>query len=328
MNADNDMLPESPAHPVGMTAFPRPYREASDFERMKDVLIAGRQARNGSYYIHIGDLCWWVYYPSFHENPREYIYLWDDPDSSGQLAGWILLSPKWRTFDVFVSPKFHQSEQAVAMFAWSIQRITQIVIESNGSSIRTMWVHENDRWVISRLQAYGFEREACEMFYMERSLEEPISAAALPPGFQARHVAGEQDARQRAASSHAAFDADVPFEQYLQRYLSFMRSPAYATEQDMVVQAPDGRFAAFCYCWLDATNRVGLFEPVGAHPDFQRRGLGKAVLTEGMRQMRAHGMRTAAVCVESDNHAAQRLYQSVGFQVIHTLDTYQKRIGS
>jgi ribosomal protein S18 acetylase RimI-like enzyme len=30
-----------------------------------------------------------------------------------------------------------------------------------------------------------------------------------------------------------------------------------------------------------------MFEPVGTHPDFQGQGLGKAVMTEGLRRMQA-----------------------------------------
>ena len=37
-------------------------------------------------------------------------------------------------------------------------------------------------------------------------------------------------------------------------------------------------FAAACTIWFDQVNGVGLFEPVATHPDFQGRGLGKAVM--------------------------------------------------
>jgi ribosomal protein S18 acetylase RimI-like enzyme len=86
--------------------------------------------------------------------------------------------------------------------------------------------------------------------------------------------------------------------------------------------------AAFCIAWLDFTNRVGLFEPVGTHPDYRRMGLGKAVLAEGMRRMMAYGMQSVIVCAEGDNPAAQRLYQSAGFEVEQRLLKYAKRLDS
>jgi ribosomal protein S18 acetylase RimI-like enzyme len=61
-------------------------------------------------------------------------------------------------------------------------------------------------------------------------------------------------------------------------------------------------------------NKVGLFEPVGTHPDFQRKGLGKALLTEALRRMKAEGMETAIVSTYVDSPAANRIYESVGFK--------------
>ncbi len=90
--------------------------------------------------------------------------------------------------------------------------------------------------------------------------------------------------------------------------------------------APDGRIAAFCIAWLDPLNRVGLFEPVGTHLDFQRKGLGRAVVFEGLRQLRAAGMQTAIVGAESDNPPAYHLYVSVGFRSIYKIRALVKRL--
>ena len=60
-----------------------------------------------------------------------------------------------------------------------------------------------------------------------------------------------------------------------------MRSPVYCHNLDIVAIAPDGQIGAFCIVWMDPVNKVGLFEPVGTHPDYQRKGLGKAVMVEG-----------------------------------------------
>jgi ribosomal protein S18 acetylase RimI-like enzyme len=106
-----------------------------------------------------------------------------------------------------------------------------------------------------------------------------------------------------------------------------MRSPAYVPDHDLVAFDPGGRVAAFCVIWADPDNRVGLFEPVGAHPDFQRRGLGKAVMAEGLRRMRKEGLLSAIVGAEYDNPAALGLYRSLGFRIVNRICTYKKSIG-
>ena len=85
---------------------------------------------------------------------------------------------------------------------------------------------------------------------------------------------------------------------------------------DAVVEAPDGTFAAFTMCWLDRAAQLGYFEPVGTHPDHQRRGLGKAVNTHGLRLLQAAGARDAMVYSDSATAASNALYQSVGFREI------------
>jgi mycothiol synthase len=61
-------------------------------------------------------------------------------------------------------------------------------------------------------------------------------------------------------------------------------------------------------------NAVGQFEPVGTHSDFQRQRLGKAVMSEGLRRMKAAGIRRAIVGFDPNNVAALALYTSMGFQ--------------
>jgi len=72
-------------------------------------------------------------------------------------------------------------------------------------------------------------------------------------------------------------------------------------------------------------TKIGHFEPVGTHPDFQRKGLGKSLLFEGLRRLKSEGMDAADVCTNHDNDAAIRLYESVGFQIDKRLLTYKKK---
>ena len=88
----------------------------------------------------------------------------------------------------------------------------------------------------------------------------------------------------------------------------------------------DGPIGAFCIVWIDQVNKVGLFEPVGTHPDFQRKGLGRAVMLEGLRRLQQGGMKQAIVSTYEDNQAAIRLYESTGFRLVTQLGTYEKDV--
>jgi mycothiol synthase len=62
-----------------------------------------------------------------------------------------------------------------------------------------------------------------------------------------------------------------------------------------VAVAPDGAIAAFCTVWFDDVTRSAYLEPVATVPAHRRRGLGRAVATEGLRQARRLGADLALV---------------------------------
>ncbi len=76
--------------------------------------------------------------------------------------------------------------------------------------------------------------------------------------------------------------------------------------------APTGEMAAFCTAWYDDVTRTAYFEPVGTAPEHQRRGLGRAVLAEGLRRLERMGCLVAFVGGYSVQ--ANALYASAGFE--------------
>ena len=93
--------------------------------------------------------------------------------------------------------------------------------------------------------------------------------------------------------------------------------------------APDGRCAAFTNTWIDTVNRSLLFEPVGAHSDFRRMGIAKALMAYALRRMQAEAAITCAyVCHEppTKNPASTALYASVGFKRLYDFYDYAKPV--
>ena len=302
---------------------PRRYRHMQDLARMRALLMAGRRAANGSYYVHIGDLNWWLFYDEQPASVLQHVYLWESQD---ELSGWALLSHRWRTFDVFVHPALRGSQQAKDMYAWAQDQLAGEIRRLGGRDIRTMWVEEHDHAVTHMLLDQGFEPGPSGMLVMVRSLKGKLPSTPIPQGFGVRSVAGEQEAAARAAASYAAFELSWEIQRYVQRYQNFMRTPVYTPELDLVTVTPEGKHASFCLCWPDPVNKIGLFEPVGTHPQYQRQGLGRAVMYEGLRRLRARGMTRAMVCAETDNLPAHSLYESAGFKKTGHLITFSKAI--
>jgi GNAT superfamily N-acetyltransferase len=96
------------------------------------------------------------------------------------------------------------------------------------------------------------------------------------------------------------------------KHRAVMRSPTYRPDLDLVAVAPEGSLAAFTLVWYDPLARLGLFEPMGCHPDHQRRGLATALLYEGLRRLASRGAQVAYVNAWGTDPAAS-LYQAAGF---------------
>jgi mycothiol synthase len=304
----------------------RAYAGAGDLEKMRNLLIAGRRAKNGTYYVHTGDLNWWLFYPPIDQNLWQYITVWDDPDNRERLLGWALLSPEWNTFDIPVQPELRGSLIAESMYHQAEEQITRLTRTQKNGKIRMMWVSQNDGILIDHLLGGGFERAAVADVYMTRTLKDPIPEPSVPEGIIVRPIVGTWEVEARAAAQYGAFDSKIPFERYVQRFLEFMQSPIYNHELDIVAASIDGRIGSFCIAWTDPVNHVGLFEPVGTHPAFRGRGMGKAAMLEGLRQLQVRGMQTAIVSTIENNLPAIKLYESVGFTTVDKHLTFEKLI--
>jgi ribosomal protein S18 acetylase RimI-like enzyme len=304
---------------------PRPYHDEHDLAAMHHLLQQGRKAHNGSYYIHQGDLNWWLYYPPLEGDFWDQISLWDDPAQPGRLLGWALLSTAWVGFDVYVQPELRGSPQAQGMYIWAEEKAMRIARASEKPAIKVLWVLHDDDILDSHFRQRGYRRGK-GYIHLSRTLEDKLLAPQVANGFVVRSCKGEVEVIARANAQYGAFQSSAPFERYQERFTRFMRSPVYDSELDIVAVAADERIGAFTIVWTDPLNQVGHFEPVGTHPAFQRQGLGRAIMLEGLHRLQERGMRSAIVSTEEDNLAAIKLYESVGFQIINRLGTYEKDV--
>lgn len=293
------------------------YEGQRDLNAMLDLLAKGSKAGNGTYYVHRGDLQWWLFYnDDAAQKWQSNIRLWLEDE---HLIGWSLLSPfDEHAFDVYADPSLRGTAREHEMLAWAVDQMSAYEF------IQTVWVAEDDEARIDWLTQKGFSSKEDHLILFKRNLSGTLTGLPLPEGFHARASCGPEDARLRAKASHASFGSTMPFDKYQARMLRFMQSPVYVKEHDILITAPDRHVSAFCCIWTDNLNKMGYFEPVGVHPDFHRRGLGKSLLFEGLRRLQFEGMTEASVCSNSDNPAAIHLYESVGFQRVKRLLTFRK----
>jgi ribosomal protein S18 acetylase RimI-like enzyme len=157
-----------------------------------------------------------------------------------------------------------------------------------------------------------------------RFFSDPIPDSVPKSGYTVRALGDESELPARSWLSWKVFHPDEPDEKYQgwEWYKNVQSSPLYRRNLDIVAVAPGGELAAFCTVWVDDVTGTAVFEPVGTHPDHQKRGLGKAVMREGLRRAQKLGATLATVSSYSDG--AHALYASMGFTEFDLLEPWIK----
>ncbi len=244
------------------------------------------------------------------ESTREATRLWQEGD---RLAGFAFID-EYNNLQFEFDPSFEADPLLEEMISWGVylmQRRNQQT-DRNETLDHCLGAEHSRR--IAALERLGFARQELRTLRYERSLEEPVAPMDLPPGFRLRCVEGEHEAERLAALHRAAFGSE---HMTVEGRLAIMRAPYYQPDLDLVIVAPGDDLAAFVICGFEEDREgAGYTDPIGTHPRFQRRGLGKAVVTAGLRALKSRGAKTVRLGTSSENQAMQRLAESLGFALI------------
>ena len=96
-----------------MNLHARPYRDATDFAAMRQLVMTGTQANISASYMHPGLLDYHTHYPDMRYPPAEQanrrnLRLWENMEEEPPtLAAWAIFSRLEGSFDLFVQPALH-----------------------------------------------------------------------------------------------------------------------------------------------------------------------------------------------------------------------------
>jgi ribosomal protein S18 acetylase RimI-like enzyme len=236
------------------------------------------------------------------------VVLWESEE--GEVAA-VLNSEGRGHAHLQVHPGFRSPRLEEEMIRVAEERLA--VGTAQGRRKLQVWTGELDELRQGILAGRGYDRGSEPEYQRRRSLSTAIPESPLPEGYEIRALGGVSDLPARSYVSWRAFHPYDPDDEYegWEWYRNVQRAPLYRRDLDIVAVAPSGEFASFCTVWFDDVTRTGAFEPVGTAPEHQRRGLGKAVMCEGLRRLKARGAILATV--GSYGPAAHALYDSVGF---------------
>ncbi len=298
------------------------YCKAADLKLAQTALMGWVQQSGHCNYLHKGDIGHRLFNGCYGNDLTEMFRYWTDENDD--ICAFAILYPPWQAFDLQVAPGSLFSDQHSEIFDYC-ERETLRLGNKHSLTINGLVAEASDcnPAQIEFIEARGYKRDKHSITLTRHDLWQ-VPEARLPEGFRF-HI---------ATISDAAALADVHNHSFTNKWNAHSYGEVFSSphlEYEFVVVAPDGRFSAFTNLWIDEVNRSLLFEPVGTHSDFRRRGIGKALMVYLLRRMQAeHDIACAYVCHESPekNPASSALYTSVGFKKLHDFQEYVKRLPS
>lgn len=283
--------------------------KGSEFDKLNGLIAQIRPQGRKNDYPNIRDL---------HEllalkEVREQTIVWLDGESVAK--AFCLLDP-------YHNLLFECADLAnySSLFNAAVKFCNQIIKDKNSGrqDLPTLDVScwGNDHKRIECLKNEGFKRESIESVYFKRPLMEVPQQINLPAGFFIRPLVGEKEINAYVDLHQKAFGTR---QMTIEFRRSIMTSPEYDPQLDLVVQDSEGHLVAFCVCQINESEnelideKNGLTDPIGVHPDFRNRGLGKALINKGLVLLKLRGMDFAKLGTSSDNLAMINLAKSTGF---------------
>ena len=253
----------------------------------------------------------------FHFHLQEIITLWE---TKGQIVA--MLNPESMGEAYFqIHPMFRGEVSLAEMLDLAEHHLSKK--NDEGKTELVVWVNARDETAKTLFSGHGYARSKWNAEHMRRRpFTQPIPDSVPQDGYTVRALGDESEHPARSWLSWKAFHPDEPDEKYegWEWYKNLQRVPIYRRDLDIVAVASDGELAAFCTVWFDDVTRTAVFEPVGTHPDHQKRGLGKAVMSEGLR--RAQKLGATLATVSSYSAGAHALYESMGFTDVDILEPW------
>lgn len=254
-----------------------------------------------------------------HFNLQDVITLWE---LDAKLVAVLNLESRGEAF-FQIHPAYHTARLISEMLDVAEDKLHNI--NEAGKHELIVWVNAADDLMKEVFTERGYARSTYLIEHMRRRFfSQPIPDSVPPSGYVVRALGDESELPARSWLSWKAFHPAEPDEKYdgWEWYKNIQRVPLYRRDLDIVAVAEDGELASFCTVWFDDVTRTAVFEPVGTHPNHQKRGLGKAVMSEGLHRAQRLGATLAKI--SSYSVGAHALYESMGFTEVDLLEPWIK----
>jgi GNAT superfamily N-acetyltransferase len=234
------------------------------------------------------DVQWWWGRP--RDTDELLLPVWFDDAGPIAAAGLTASGDRWQ-LDVFAVPS--------VMDVHDVWGTTMEATARRRLGALEMLVHEDDASLIDLAIHSGFvlSDEVSGTTWMDADQRPPLEQV---PGFTI------VDRETLSDSPHPMIARNGEFiESRLQQ------CSLYNSTLDLAIEDANGNVAGYALFWFDETTLVGMLEPMRVHDEYQRRGLARVLLANGLNRLALKGARRLKVGFSRD--PGRDLYLGAGF---------------
>jgi mycothiol synthase len=304
----------------------RSYNNEEDYWRirnfLREVFLLNERLEHS---WHVARLDYWRWHYILNlqvcESIEKIISIWETEDS--QIAG-VLHPIGQGEIRLHVHPQFRSHALENEMLRQAEEQLPEQM--ENGQRVLYLPVFNHDVVRQEILIQRGYLKGQGLGHHWWRDLDGSIPETPRPSGYTIRSMGLIDEHPARSWASWRAFHSDEPHEAYdgdWSWYQNVQSAPLYRRDLDIVAVTQQNEIAAFCTIYYDDTTRSAVSVLVGTAAEHWRRGLGKAVMLEGMRRLKVMGC--TRIFATAYDPPAYALYSSV-MQSMQISETWYKEI--
>ncbi len=302
---------------VNMSIRSRAYIKEKDFKPVMEFL-ADLFLKTQSYENWFPDR-----FENSSEEREDAIRIWEEIDTAVRpnVHKIVALTTRDSSSDFFlhIDPSYRYLEKE--MIEWLEKYDTKRKTDEKRGRKFAINILEGNTQREALLKELGYVNEKLYGYYRIRDAKLPIPDYSCPEGFEIRAIKKEEF-EQQALLIRRVFGHGEWFTAGVLEWLS--NCTFYKEELDLVAVTPAGIIASFCTFRFDPNSRIISLEPMGTNPDFRKLGLGKALLSEGIKRSMKYDPPFFYIDGAATTPAANRLYDVTGFSKKFAINSWTK----
>ena len=269
------------------------YQTEDDYWRVRNFLREVFMLNNRlehSWHVARLDHWRWHFIATCHETPpvEQVTVGWETED--GQIAA-VLHPIMHDEIRIHIQPNFRSPELEDEILAYAEPRYSDLT--GDGQRIFYLPVFWDDtlRQEVLKKRGYSQRIDRWEHHYW-CDLDKILPETPVLPGYEIRSMGGLDEHPARSWASWRTFHAGEPDSAYdpdPSWFLNLQSAPLYRRDLDIVAVIPSGEMAAFCTISYDDVTHSAVVVLAGTTAEHCRRGLGRALMIEGMLRLKDLG---------------------------------------